>query len=118
MNVDHPNRHRPAGGGYAGKLGFVCAIDCVAGDNPILFGDLVVDGEKDVGKAGAHGSGELLEALHPGCLSWGGIVIDIVSGDELVGCGEIAFVKDLLKEPMEDRLVLFLQTSDALLSCV
>jgi hypothetical protein len=68
---------------------------------------LVVDREVDVGEGAAEASDKSLETFQPGQLSGSGIVIDIACGYDLIHYGQIATVKDLLKEPAEHGLILF-----------
>ena len=94
-----------AGRGEAGKLALLLAADRDTGHNLVVFRHLVFNRELEFGKGAVQVSHKCLEPLASRRFTWQWIVVDIVSGDNLVGDMQIALVIDLLKTALENCFV-------------
>lgn len=73
----------------------------------VPFGDLILNGEMEIGEGGADRSDVSLFAMKAGRLAVRGTVVDIVGGDQLVRYGHVALVVALFKPTADEGLVVF-----------
>jgi hypothetical protein len=111
--VDYPvelyaaHRHLIAGGRQPQELAEVCPSRRPSGSHFGVFGELVFDGEPDVGEGGAVGGDVALYA--PGTvhlLREAGVVQDVVGGEDLVRPIEVSVCEDLSEPPADEGFVL------------
>jgi hypothetical protein len=102
------HRHLVAGGRQPQELAEMSPSCCPSGSDLVVFGELVLDGEPDVGEGGAVGGD--VPPYAPGTvhlLRKTGIVQNVSVGEDLVRPIEVSGREDLSEPPADESFVLF-----------
>jgi len=108
-NADLSNRHHLTGRRDAHKFTLVYATECKAYRHSVPFDDRVIKGDMNVGKSSIELAHRSLVALDATCVLAGATVFDVVSGEQLVYCGNdrrLSLVR-LLKKTTHERPEIF-----------